>query len=567
MASLCIRQKPKHLEVFWANCPTHILYTVPSLSSLQFQVVQQDRCVTSIPDTRKLESQMDEPRSSTGEPRIRFLVACPRSGSTLLMRIFAESAFCAVTSRPLLMGKADSTEGFSPDYSILEDPSHHSAFISAFKSGKQFLICKEELGNDSRKGECLYNVCPNPSTYTMTRPIFLFRDPIRVFDSWKNVGWTDAQSLIDCYINMFHMLAQAPSPAVSCLVYERLIRKPETEIECICARWGIPFSESILKFDHPFASAFTFSSDRERDIYCEKKPLGLFKNVETGSSFEPDVPYHNLLSNAGKDHIEEHVGFLYVRCWEDDILRLRAILTERTWIGFDLDDTLHEFRRSSGIPTNRVLAEISKRHGIPIPALKDEYSKVLKLKTANAFSDGKTSFDYRRERFASVLTHLSLPQDDHFISKLLELNGANLTASLELKCGALDLLSLIKDMDKKIVVITEGPQDAQERAVRGLGIDGFIDFLATTANFGVAKTDGLSPRVLDHLGVTADDMAYIGDNEERDMKPALMEGIFSIHLAEMKHVSFNTIPPKINTLRKLQYILSNDRCPSPVTKS
>ena len=43
---------------------------------------------------------------------------------------------------------------------------------------------------------------------------------------------------------------------------------------------------------------------------------------------------------------------------------------------------------------------------------------------------------------------------------------------LELKCGALDLLSMIKDMGKKIVVITEGPQDAQERTVQGLGIEG-----------------------------------------------------------------------------------------------
>ena len=135
-------------------------------------------------------------------------------------------------------------------------------------------------------------------------------------------------------------------------------------------------------------------------------------------------------------------------------------------------------------------------------------------------------------------------------------------ASLELKCGALDLFSLIKDMGKKIVVITEGPQDAQERTVRGLGIDGFIDFLATTSHFRVAKTDGLFPQVLEHLCVTPGDIVYIGDNEERDMEPTLAEGIFSIHLAEMKHVSFNTIPPKINTLRELQYNFSSDRCPS-----
>lgn len=53
-------------------------------------------------------------------------------------------------------------------------------------------------------------------------------------------------------------------------------------------------------------------------------------------------------------------------------------------------------------------------------------------------------------------------------------------------------------------------------------------------------------------------MAYIGDNEQRDMKPAMAEDIFSIHLAETKHVSLNTFPPQINTPRNLQYILSNE---------
>jgi hypothetical protein len=106
--------------------------------------------------------KMDELQSSNQEPQIRFFVACPRSGSTLLMRIFAESPVCAVTSRLLLMGNAGTREAFSPDYPILENPSHHSVFISATKSGKRFIINKEELGNNNQKGECLYDICPTP---------------------------------------------------------------------------------------------------------------------------------------------------------------------------------------------------------------------------------------------------------------------------------------------------------------------------------------------------------------------------------------------------------------------
>lgn len=97
-------------------------------------------------------------------------------------------------------------------------------------------------------------------------------------------------------------------------------------------------------------------------------------------------------------------------------------------------------------------------------------------------------------------------------------------------------------MGKKIVIITEGPQDAQEKTIQGLGIGGYIDFLATTNHFGVTKTSGLFSKVLEHLDISPGDMTYVGDNEERDMKAAIAEGIFSIHLAERKQVSLNALP-------------------------
>ena len=154
-----------------------------------YQLCRRD---TAGPDIRTLEMNMDEPRSSNQEPLIRFIVACPRSGSTLLMRIFAESTVCVFTSRLILMGNTGSRKTSSPDYSIIEKLSHRNVFVSAKNLGKRFLICKEELGNNCQKGECLYDVCPDSAANALVRPIFLIRDPIQVFDSWKNVGWTDA---------------------------------------------------------------------------------------------------------------------------------------------------------------------------------------------------------------------------------------------------------------------------------------------------------------------------------------------------------------------------------------
>jgi putative hydrolase of the HAD superfamily len=146
--------------------------------------------------------------------------------------------------------------------------------------------------------------------------------------------------------------------------------------------------------------------------------------------------------------------------------------------------------------------------------------------------------------------------DDCFLEILLFAYEDALTAALELKCGAFDLLKQLKALGKKFVIITEGPEDAQQRTVKALGIAHMIDFLATTNSFGVSKTAGLFKKVLAHLNITAADIAYVGDNADRDMAPATTEGIYSIHYAEQKHFSLDTNPVMINTLRKLEYIIS-----------
>jgi putative hydrolase of the HAD superfamily len=131
------------------------------------------------------------------------------------------------------------------------------------------------------------------------------------------------------------------------------------------------------------------------------------------------------------------------------------------------------------------------------------------------------------------------------MAELLVTYERTLTAALKLKYGAFALLKLLKSLVTKIVVVTEGPEDAQQRTVHELGIADMIDFLATTNSFGVSKTAGLFNKVLGHLHIIAADMVYIGDNEDRAMTPALAEGICSIHYAEQKHFLLDANPVKI----------------------
>jgi putative hydrolase of the HAD superfamily len=237
----------------------------------------------------------------------------------------------------------------------------------------------------------------------------------------------------------------------------------------------------------------------------------------------------------------------------DKEAQLGESLRTKQWFGFDLDDTLHEFRNASGAATTHCLTIIANQYSIPLKDLQERYREVLKQETGNAFVDGKSSHDYRRHRLAATLGHFSLGHE--LIEQLLEDYEKVLVQNLKLKAGAKELLQAIKTSGRKIAIITEGPQDAQERAIRDLGVAQYVDFLATTNNFGVAKTSGLYTRVLEHLNIQPDDIVFVGDSMDRDIIPARAEGILAIHLDEKQERELLLDPPSIQALKMLNELL------------
>ena len=249
------------------------------------------------------------------------------------------------------------------------------------------------------------------------------------------------------------------------LVYEKLVQKKHDEIERVCKHWGVAFNPDMLEFKQEFGS-FIFNSEREKHIYQEKKPLGLFKTAEAHSTVKADIPSHGLLSNDEKYEIETKLGMMYLSCWTPQVESMRELIKKKKWFGFDLDDTLHEFRKSSKHAVDETLKAISENCKVPIQDLQRSYSKVLADKTSSAFVEGKTSHEYREERFRTVLHHFTLEVSDKDMERFLATYEETLMKALELKCGALDLLKTSRAMGKKIAVITKGPQDAQERTYR-----------------------------------------------------------------------------------------------------
>ncbi|KAL4789055.1 hypothetical protein BDV19DRAFT_383421 [Aspergillus venezuelensis] len=154
------------------------------------------------------------------------------------------------------------------------------------------------------------------------------------------------------------------------------------------------------------------------------------------------------------------------------------------WAAFDLDDTIHEFRLASRAASQAVFEVIQREHNIPIEDLQADYSAILATHTANAFSDGRTSTEYRRDRFEALLRG------------------------------------------------REGPRDAQEWTLEQLGVLPYVDILATSNDVGKTKVDGLVWQVIRGAGLNIKDGVYIGDNLKRDVLPAIAEGIDAVHFKE-----------------------------------
>ncbi|KAI4937417.1 uncharacterized protein J4E92_002148 [Alternaria infectoria] len=209
-------------------------------------------------------------------------------------------------------------------------------------------------------------------------------------------------------------------------------------------------------------------------------------------------------------------------------------LTNATWYFFDLDDTLHKFRKASSAAVDATLRLILENHArhepssgepLTVAELKAEYLKILKTGTSTAFVDGKTSHEYRAERFQGVVNAFGIDCTEQQMQALLDTYETAIMQNLQLKEGAILLLRTLKQQGKSIAIITEGPQDSQERTVAALGLEPYFDRLVTTNKLGVAKIDGLFSKALEMIGVKSEEVVMIGDSWDRDVVPAVKVGI------------------------------------------
>jgi putative hydrolase of the HAD superfamily len=203
------------------------------------------------------------------------------------------------------------------------------------------------------------------------------------------------------------------------------------------------------------------------------------------------------------------------------------------WVAFDLDDTLHGFRRASGRAAEAVFAEVERRQGFPADRLHEAYGEILQLAQSAGFALERTAREYRAERFAAMLDRFGPPkQGEPGMDRLLDAYDAALGEELELTEGAAEALSAARWAGLSTMVVSEGPADAQALTIERLGIAPMVDLLVTSAAERASKSDGLLEVALARAGCGPEEMLYVGDSVERDIAPALALGIATVYVGE-----------------------------------
>jgi putative hydrolase of the HAD superfamily len=220
----------------------------------------------------------------------------------------------------------------------------------------------------------------------------------------------------------------------------------------------------------------------------------------------------------------------------------KILIPQQTrWIGFDLDDTLHYFRKASGAAAETVFAYINEEFGAPLEVIRDTYKSILKQSQSTHFAKDWPSREYRADRFRKLLEQYSILPNGH-LEHLLVAYDASLERNLMLTTGARDALAAAKRKGFGVFILSEGPHDAQETTIQRLGISQYVDVLLTSAREGLSKSDGLFERTLEIIGSRGAETVYVGDSMERDIIPAKRAGLTAIQLSSEKVEGTLAIP-------------------------
>jgi putative hydrolase of the HAD superfamily len=190
-------------------------------------------------------------------------------------------------------------------------------------------------------------------------------------------------------------------------------------------------------------------------------------------------------------------------------MQLKAVL-------FDLDDTLHDKSATlRAVSNSQYLAASLARLGVDEHAWQESFVELNNLRIEKS------------EVFARLAKSFALPPV--LQASLLEDFDNNLGKLAVPFPGAVDLLQACKGRGLKTAIVTNGRDAFQRSKIAGMGLTALVDAVATSGAFGSKKPDlAIFHYCLDALKVEPGEAAFVGDDLEADIEPAVAIGMRAI---------------------------------------
>ena len=217
-----------------------------------------------------------------------------------------------------------------------------------------------------------------------------------------------------------------------------------------------------------------------------------------------------------------------------------------TDIFFDLDHTLWDFEKNSGLAFNEIFIELNFPFSLDVFL---KFYNPINHAQWKLYRENKiTQEDLRFNRLNKTFEKLNYSTSIGLIDKISEQYITYLSTFPHLFEGAIELLEALKSRFR-LHIITNGFDKVQQFKIENSGIKSFFEFVFTAEKVGFKKPHPeIFIQSLKTVNTTAEASIMIGDSFEADILGALNQGMQAIH--------FNSHNEEVHTKCPIVYSLA-----------
>lgn len=193
---------------------------------------------------------------------------------------------------------------------------------------------------------------------------------------------------------------------------------------------------------------------------------------------------------------------------------------------FDLDDTLYDYKALERAAFECVGELVRERLGVS----EEQYEKAfMRARQTTKERLGETAASHSRMLyFQKTLEYLDI-RPLYLVLEMYETYWGFFLDNMTLHPGVRELLDALHEKYIRVGVCTDLLSYIQHRKLRRLGMMDDVDCLVTSEEAGVEKpAAGIFELCLKKLGLPAEEVCFVGDNLERDVKGSINAGMQAV---------------------------------------